>query len=67
MKKASKMAEQATDQDHTTVSSVRQTYSNYGHMGHFTATDLRRVLGDPCEGVEVKSSGDFLMASRVFK
>lgn len=48
-----------------TVSSVRRMYENLRRTGHFTAVDIRRVLGDPTRGVEVLPSCEFLMASKV--
>lgn len=67
MREASKMAKQGPTETGTTVTSVRQMYANYDRTGYFAASDLRRVLGDPCEGVEVLPSCEFLMASREHK
>jgi hypothetical protein len=64
MKKVSEMAKQEPMTSGTAVSSVRQMYENYDRTGHFAAIDLRRVLGDPCEGVEVLPSCEILMASK---
>jgi hypothetical protein len=65
MKEAEKMPPETTATG-TTVTSVRQMYEHYGRTGYFAAIDVRRVLGDPTQGVEVPSS-EILMASRVYK
>jgi hypothetical protein len=66
-KETSKMAKQASGAADTTISSVRQMYDNYDKTGHFAAVDLRRVLGDPCQGVEILPSCEMLMASKTIQ
>jgi hypothetical protein len=67
MKEEPKMPTQETTATGTTVASVRQMHEHYGRTGYFAAIDVRRVLGDPTQGVEVLPSCELLMASRAQK
>ncbi len=68
MKDAAKMTIQvATASVGTTASSVKQMNEHYGRTGYFSAIDVRRVLGDPTQGVELLPACEILMASRVQK
>jgi hypothetical protein len=67
MKEVEKMPTQETTATGTTVTSVRQMHQHYERTGYFAAIDVRRVLGDPTQGVEVLPSCEILMASRVHK
>lgn len=66
-KEPPRMPTPETTQTGTTATSVRQMYDNYGRTGYFAAIDVRRVLGDPTQGVEVLPSSEILMASRAHK
>jgi hypothetical protein len=67
MKKEPQMPTRETTETGTTATSVRQMYEHYGRTGYFAAIDMRRVLGDPTQGVEVLPSSEILMASRAHK
>jgi hypothetical protein len=67
MKEETKMSTQETTATGTTVASIRQMHEHFGRTGYFAAIDVRRVLGDPTQGVEVLPSCEILMASRIHK
>jgi hypothetical protein len=67
MKEEPKMPTEETTETGTTVASLRRMHEHYGRTGYFSALDVRRVLGDPIQGVEVPPSCEIMMASRVQK